>query len=306
MAPSELIGKPALYSRAKLRNPNKVNSFRSVETVSSNDRGPGSQGADREVAGLELFRKANALLELLERGGEWSAQELADGVGEPVSSTYRMLTSLREIGIVDKGLERGRFRLGLYAMQLGAVCDDRLSLRAVATPWLGYLQAETTATSLLMLRRGYDAVCIDRVVGKGVRSLALRLGGSLPLHAGAGPRALLAFLAEAEQQAVLDHFEAQSEQDLSVPARRQIERKLREIRATGVSISDEDVTPGIAAVGAPVFNHRGEIEAALSVSTVRMSLFQDRDRTIGLVVEAAQAVSQALGYRGSWKADEDE
>lgn len=258
----------------------------------------GRQRSGEEAIGLELFRKANGVLSLLEGGGEWSAQEIADATKEPVSSTYRMLTSLKEIGLVENSLGRGRYRLGLYAMSLGAVCDDRLSLRDSATPWLEWLQSGTTGTTFLMLRRGFNAVCIDRVVGKGVRSLALRLGGSLPLYAGAGPRALLAFLADAERRAVLDHFEEQSQDDPNVPTRRQLERTIEEIQAAGVSISDEDVTPGIAAVGAPVFNHRGELEAAISVSTVRVRLLQDRARTVDLVLEAADAVSRALGYRG--------
>lgn len=257
-----------------------------------------------EAIGLELFRKANGILSLLEKGGDWSAQEIADATGEPVSSTYRMLTSLKDIGLVENSLARGRFRLGLYAMNLGAVCDDRLSLRDSATPWLEWLQSTTTGTSFLMLRRGYNAVCIDRVVGKGVRSLALRLGGSLPLYAGAGPRALLAFLADAERLAVLDHFEELSEDDPNVPTRRQLERTIEEIQAAGVSLSDEDVTPGIAAIGAPVFNHRGELEAAISVSTVRVRLLQDRARTVRVVLEAAHAVSRALGYRGGMEAPE--
>lgn len=262
------------------------------------------QRSAEEAIGLELFRKANGVLRLLETGGDWSAQEIADATNEPVSSTYRMLTSLKEIGMVENSLARGRFRLGLYAMSLGAVCDDRLSLRESATPWLEWLRTNTTATSFLMLRRGYNAVCIDRVVGMGARSLALRLGGSLPLYAGAGPRALLAFLADGERQDVLDYFDAQAETDPAVPTRRQLERTIEEIRSAGVSVSDEDVTPGIAAVGAPIFNHRGELEAAISVSTIRVRLLQDRARTIDLVVEAAREVSRALGYRGTREAAE--
>ena len=250
----------------------------------------------RDPSGMELFRKANAIIDLLQHGEEWSAQALADAVEEPVSSTYRMIAHLREIGLVDKGTTRGRFRLGLYPMTLGAVCDDRLSLKGASTPWLEWLRSETTATALLMLRRGHHAVCIDRVVGKGVRSLAMRLGGSLPLHAGAGPRALLAFLPEAELLETLTHFEQAAQQDPTIPSRSQLEHTLREIRATGVSLSDEDVTPGVAAVGAPVFNHRGELEAAISVCTVRATLFDDRDRTIALVQRAAEGISRNLGH----------
>lgn len=250
----------------------------------------------RESSGMELFRKANALLDLLQHGREWSAQSLATEVNEPVSSTYRMLAHLREIGLVDKGTSRGKFRLGLYAMSLGAVCDDRLSLKGASTPWLEWLRGETTATALLMLRRGHNAVCIDRVVGKGVRSLALRLGGSLPLHAGAGPRALLAFLPEAELLETLAHFEQAAQQDYTIPSRSQLEHTLTQIRSTGVSLSDEDVTPGVAAVGAPVFNHRGELEAAISVCTVRATLFDDQERTIALVRQAAEGISRNLGH----------
>ena len=207
-----------------------------------------------------------------------------------------MLAHLREIGLVDKGTSRGKFRLGLYAMSLGAVCDDRLSLKGASTPWLEWLRGETTATALLMLRRGHNAVCIDRVVGKGVRSLALRLGGSLPLHAGAGPRALLAFLPEAELLETLAHFEQAAQQDYTIPSRSQLEHTLTQIRSTGVSLSDEDVTPGVAAVGAPVFNHRGELEAAISVCTVRATLFDDQERTIALVRQAAEGISRNLGH----------
>ena len=34
-------------------------------------------------------------------------------------------------------------------------------------------------------------------------------------------------------------------------------------------VSDNNVTPGIAAIGAPIFDHRGEVAASLSVSGLR-------------------------------------
>lgn len=263
------------------------------------DSDGGTEIDERESGGVELFRKANAVLEQLQGGGEWTAQQLAESVGEPVSSTYRMIASLRDLGLVEKGLTRGGFRLGLYVMTLGAVCDDRISLRNVATPWLDWLRSETSATSFLMLRRGYNAVCIDRVSGMGVRSLALKLGGALPLYSGAGPRALLAFLPDVERREVLATFETRLNEDPELPSPRQLEHLIDRIREAGVSISDEDVTPGVAAVGAPVFNHRGELEAAVSVSTVRARLLGDREATVSRVLTAASEISRALGYQPS-------
>jgi len=44
------------------------------------------------------------------------------------------------------------------------------------------------------VRRGPRAVCVERLEGRAVRSLAMQLGSSLPMYAGAAPLALLAFL----------------------------------------------------------------------------------------------------------------
>jgi DNA-binding IclR family transcriptional regulator len=77
---------------------------------------------------------------------------------------------------------------------------------------------------------------------------------------------------------------------------------LQELRATrdrGYSISDQDVTPGIAAVGAPIFDHTGGVRAALSVGGMREHLFANRDRAVELVCSAASEISRTLGYDAS-------
>jgi len=70
------------------------------------------------------------------------------------------------------------------------------------------------------------------------------------------------------------------------------------VRRRGFAISDEDVTVGIAAIGAPIRNHRGTVTAALSISGVRPAILgANRARMTGLVVDAAAAVSASLGFR---------
>ena len=50
---------------------------------------------------------------------------------------------------------------------------------------------------------------------------------------------------------------------------------LREVRRSGLSISDQDVTLGIAAVGAPIFGFDGQVRAALSTSGIREAILGD-------------------------------
>ncbi|SDB80555.1 transcriptional regulator, IclR family [Raineyella antarctica] len=249
------------------------------------------------VRGLELLSKADAVLRALERGGSLSTSELADATGEPLSSMYRLLSHLVAIGWVDKGASRATYRLGLYVLEVGGVCDDRLDLLATARPELVRLRDDSGVTVFLHVPRGTGAVCVDRLAGRGVRSLKQILGGTLPLYAGAGPRALLAQLPPAEAAEVLQAFETAARTDSSIPPRSELEHGMRRDAARGYAVSDGDVTPGVAALGAPVFDHRGELTAAISISGIRQQILGDESEMSRLVTTAAQRVSAGLGFR---------
>ena len=153
----------------------------------------GERDAEAGSTGLELIAKVNSVITALERHGEISAADLAIVLDEPLSSTYRMLQSLTAIGWIDRGPRRGSYRLGLRLMTIGGLIEDSIDIRESALPYLRSLLHDVGATSFLCLRRDARAVCVERLEGQSVRSLAMRLGGSLPLYAGAAPRALLAF-----------------------------------------------------------------------------------------------------------------
>jgi DNA-binding IclR family transcriptional regulator len=69
---------------------------------------------------------------------------------------------------------------------------------------------------------------------------------------------------------------------------------------TGYSVSDEDVTPGIASLGAPVFDYTGQVRAAVSIGGMRQFLLEEiRDEAVELLVNGAREISAALGYTAS-------
>ena len=256
---------------------------------------------ERDSGGLELISKAGAVLGILEQHKEASAADLAAALGEPLSSVYRLLQSLTTTGWVDRGSRRGAYRLGLSLMTIGGLVEDHLDIREASLPSLRELVDATNVTSFLCVRRGPRAVCLERIEGYAVQSLAMLLGGSLPLYAGAAPRALLAFLPVAEQSAILKDTSQQLRDDPPRPDDEDIIADIARIRAVGYSVSDGDVTPGIAALGAPVFNHRGEVQGALSLSGLRSQVLNPAgvDDIIELLRVAAGKASAALGWEVS-------
>lgn len=250
--------------------------------------------ADRDAAGLELIAKVDAVIGVLESRGEASAVEIAERTGEPLSSVYRLLQSLTGVGWVDRGWRRGTYRLGLLLLTIGGQLEDKLDVRECALPSMRHLLETTGSTIFLCVRRDTRAVCVERLEGQAVRSLAMQLGSSLPLFVGAAPRAILAFLPPAEQRSSLRASRLPG--DPPRPDATAIQADIEQVRRDGFAVSDGDVTPGIAALGAPVFNHRGELEAAISISGLRSQILDStREANIALITSCAREVSRALG-----------
>jgi DNA-binding IclR family transcriptional regulator len=251
-----------------------------------------------QESSLQLVRKSVELLDQLAGLREATAAQLAERMGEPRSSVYRLLSSLQQLDMVEAGSRRGTFRLGFHLLRLGSAVVSRFDERQLALPVMEHIHEETGETVFLCVRRRMEAVCIERIDGRRVQTLALTLGGSLPLHAGAAPRALLAH----EPREFWNEYTASQGNKLekltpSTPASaEELFPLLEDIRAGGVSVSDEDVTVGIAALGVPILDYRGVVRGALSVSGVRPAILgQGAQHVRELLVEGGREVSRALG-----------
>lgn len=249
----------------------------------------------QHVGSIQVLSKAAKLLDLLAVEGELTASEIATHDDEPRSSIYRLLASLQELDMVEPGNRRGSFRLGLGLLRLGSAVVARFDERQAALPAMEALHELTGETVFLCIRRDFEAVCVERLDGQRVQSLALKLGSSLPLHAGAAPRVLLAFEPERLWSEYLARGQLRAYTPNTPTTRTDLIARLQEIREVGYEISDQDVTLGIAAVGAPLVDYEGKVRGSVSISGVRPVILDDPARTIALVTEAAKRASHALG-----------
>ncbi|HEY5857458.1 MAG TPA: IclR family transcriptional regulator C-terminal domain-containing protein, partial [Aldersonia sp.] len=270
-----------------------------TEQVDPRRRAPDTARAG--ARGPALVVKAGALMEALAGERVASSARLTELIGEPVSSVYRMLATLAEIGWVEQIEHRGAYRVGGRLLSLARDLTLGLDIRRTALPIMTRIHDATGETTFLCVRHGTRAVCIERLDGVRVNSRVLRLGRSLPLHIGAAPRALLAF----EGRESWDEYasSASLSEDLvhDVGSRSALHAQLEQIRGVGFALSDNTVTPGIAAVGAPIYDHRGHVAASLSVSGLRDGILARRDdgaSVTELVLAGAREVSRHLGYHG--------
>jgi DNA-binding IclR family transcriptional regulator len=239
---------------------------------------------------VKVLGKAARLLDVLSTNDDATAPELAVLVGEPRPTVYRLVQDLVALDYVTEGSRPGTYRLGLELFRLGSLVGLRFDVRDAAASVMNEVHKALEETVYLVIRRGHDAVCIDRIEGLQIRSMALQLGGALPLHVGAGPRVLLAHQTREYWQRYFDEVKLEAVTPRTPTTRAGIVALLEEARQQGYTISDEDVTIGITSVGAPIFDHTGTVCAALSIGGLRSTVLGDADisRRMGYQPEPAQ------------------
>ncbi len=249
--------------------------------------------------GILVLGKVKAVLDALADLGQAGPSEIAARIGANKSTTFRLVTSMERIGLLDR-TPGGSYALGLWLMELGALVESRLDLRRIAESELVGLNQGVALTAFLTVRHADQATCIDRIAGPNVDVLALRLGGILPLYSGAGPRVLLAGLAEPDLAAYLRRapFRPLTPHTLTSSAALRADVELT--RRRGYVLSMEDVTVGVAALGVPVFDASGRVAGAISVAGLRHEFEGDHEGLLANRLQASAArVSAALGAPAS-------
>jgi IclR family acetate operon transcriptional repressor len=225
--------------------------------------------------------------------------EVTAALGLERNQAYRSLKTLEAGGFLV-ATDDARFELGPAAAGLGtaAMRFHAASVIDVAGPVLDHLSTETRETVHLFVRRGERAVCVDRRESPQSVRLVSILGRSLPLHAGAVPKAMLAWLPQAEQRALLDRLdELPVFTDRTYRDRDALEAELAAIRARGHSISDEDFDASARGVGAAIFDAAGDAVAGVSVGGPSYRIDDATLERFGALVRAAaHDLSRALAH----------
>lgn len=248
---------------------------------------------------IQVIDRAVGLMRALaDADGPLGLRELARRASLSPSTARRILTSLTFHRLCEQTPE-GAYRLGLSLFELGARVESDLDIRTRSLPTLKWLSEQSHLTAFICVQRNERVIAIERIDGRYAFSLALTVGGSLPLHAGAASRALLAHLPEEEAVRLLASSPRDSFTERTLTGDDEIAADRRQVRERGYAISDEDVTPGVAALGIPVFGSGsdGVPAAAISVAgLVPHVLGDERERLIGLLCTAADEISRGLGY----------
>ncbi|MFJ3217737.1 IclR family transcriptional regulator [Kitasatospora sp. NPDC086801] len=221
--------------------------------------------------------------------------QLAEALGLNKSTVLRLAGPLLDEHLLDRDRETGWFRLGHGSLRLGQAYLSTLDLRSVAAEHLRRLQREAGETVHLTVWQAPGIVYLDKVEDETNVRMASRVGSRAPAYCTATGKAILAWLPdEAVTEVVAAGLRPVTAWTISDETR--LRADLARIRARGYSIDDRENEPEVRCVAAPIFDHTGEVTAALSVSGLTSRMTAARVRALGPVVaQAGLRISRELG-----------
>jgi len=251
-------------------------------------------GMNDSVEPMSSLRRALGLLRLIGAAdaGGIRLKDLAGKAGCSQPTAHRALQDLAAEGFVEQVGKRYRLALDFFVLAARAGHAD--GLRDLAKPVLLRLSATLTDTIFLLVRNGYDAVCLDRIEGPfPIRSFTGDIGGKVPLGLGQGSLAILAHLPEAEREAVI-RFNVPRLLDRGFLDEAALRVALETAREQGWVNLNTGLIPGMAGLGVPVFDAQGRVVAALSVGTLADRLRAERLPGVVAILKAEAATLGAM------------
>jgi DNA-binding IclR family transcriptional regulator len=246
------------------------------------------------ASSIQVIDRAMSLVTILARSsGPISLTRLAEQAGLHTASAHRILGALMAHGLIEK-TGAGEYDLGVRWLEVGNRLRARLNIRQVAMPFMQQLAQQTGETVNLIVRRGDEAVYVERVSGgQTLIQVVQVVGAHAPLHVTAVGKI---FLAEDSASGVMGYAErtglpAYTPNTLTTLERLRAELDI--IRTEQLAHDREEAELGVACIGAPIRDAEGKLIAGLSISAPA-----DRHKAawVDALKQAAAQTGAALGY----------
>ena len=210
----------------------------------------------------------------------------------PRPTARRILLTLEQLGYVRQAESSG-FELTPRVLDLGMAYVLSRGLWEIARPHMETLVARTRESTSIAQLDGSDIVYVARVAVPKIVTLSVTIGTRFPAMQTSLGKVMLAALPPAEAERVLAE---PSRSGITPPWRPDaVERAavLREVRARGWALTDEQLAPGIRSVAVPLRDGDGTVIAALNVNSHAAETPLDVliGQHLPLLIQAAGAIS---------------
>ena len=250
-----------------------------------------NQSVEKVIKMLELLSKQTKPMRLSD------FTELLEMNG---STVLRYLATLQRLGYIAQEKDTGKYYMTMKICRLADQVSSHNEIIQICAPYLRSLSHIFLESANLSIEHEMRLLYID-VVNGNVQMLTTmqRIGNTAPLHCtGSGKLMLLNY-----DDNKIDHYIAVRGLTVmtenSLATKEALLRELEKVRAAGYAWDNQELSLGARCIAAPVYNYKGDIAAAISISgpISRMTDEMIYER-LSFLLDAVKEASFRMGYSG--------
>ncbi|MEH7254458.1 IclR family transcriptional regulator [Neobacillus niacini] len=232
----------------------------------------------------------------MKKGG-LGVTEIANQIDINKSSVFRTLSTLVQYGYIEQENETQKYKLGYKFLDMSTKLLESIDLRKEAKPFLQELENRTNEVIHLVVYDQGEVVYIEKLEGNETLRTHSKVGKRAHMHCTSVGKAILAHLPDNDVLTIIDRKGMPFHTEHTITEKEVLFDELKQVRQKGYSLDQEENEYGITCIAAPVFDHLGNIVAAVSISGPTTRMNDDRLNALGpIMIQTSQQLSARLGY----------
>ncbi len=248
------------------------------------------QSVERATSIISLFSSSRSALGI---------SEIASALNLNKATVWGLVTTQEKQRFLQQDPDTRKYGIGPKLLELGIAYESSLELNARAARRVRALASRTRMEARVGIWEEGAALITLLAVPRAADMLSHQVGPRAPAHCSGVGKALLAFLEPDELERYLRTTPLARYTRNTITGADKLRKDLEQTRERGYSISREEMVPGMAALGAPIFGKRRQLEGAISISdldTLERFTGWRLEKLADELLRAAAQISQDMGY----------
>jgi len=224
---------------------------------------------------LQSVRNALRVLLLLQQGRQMSVSEVALSMNLAMSTSHRILATLKAESFVRQSSETKKYFLGPVMASASSAHMIEDLIQGAREPMRRLVDA-TGESSHLMVRDGRVVRYIHVVDSPHLVRLAFTLEDTHPVHTIAAGKVLISHLSESELDNLLPNEKIKKKTSHSIGTRTKLKQELKLVRERGYAFNMSETELGLFVAAVPILDSNNIPIAAISLGGPTYRINEER------------------------------
>lgn len=249
---------------------------------------------------MKMSRTTMRAVEILEliamTEKELTLADITKALNMPKTSAFDILETLVHLNMLyirENGVKT--YHIGVKAYSIGSNYSKTSLLLNASEPIIKDLANATDLTILIAKETSGEIVFTLKQEPARKIIATPNIGDRLLLHTTSIGKSILAF--SHKQDRLIEKIDLCALTNNSITSKADLQQEIEKIKEQGFAISNRENEDHTFSIGAPIFDHRGYVTAAIGTLGLYQETY-DPDRDIALVKNAAAEISKLQGYKG--------